>query len=584
MKILQISDLHINEQISIDECKNRINKIYDHLKNSIKEDERLIFCICGDIIDKGQNSPKEVYQKAKSIFEHIMEKFKDYNPAFEFVPGNHDIAKDGFLDFDEFIKDFITPNIYKFQEENIIVRNYDDIDIILINSSAHKDYSYGQIDIASLEQIIESCTNQVILVTHHTLMSRYDNDCSSIRNAYKLFDLLKNKKVISLLHGHVHGYSEFTVDNSCKVIGIGSFLKVTDNVNNQFNTIDIYINRIESIENHYYRADFDDISTRSTFNLKQPISYAGSKFNDLYKELIKDIKLYGCINNFHLNLNTTTEDFFQDIEENFGAYIEKAKEWLQPDCPKYLHYNHAQYINKSSKTGVDYIVEELTNKATSSRAILPLINVIDVFDSGDYFLPSLDILQFGFDREEKDELFITVYFRALEVNHFLKINICEIYEIAKCISSKIRSIKKINLNIIAFRAQYKELFGCFKKAEIDAIKPADITINVACKDIETIINYLEEKNSLPETVIIDSGVKNLVNAIDTYNQLKNDNYYNTELVYELTSLVGKFAQLKELRKQTSIQEEIKSKEEELREQMQKTIEIFKKIRSNDVND
>lgn len=70
-------------------------------------------------------------------------------------------------------------------------------------------------------------------------------------------------------------------------------------------------------------------------------------------------------------------------------------------------------------------------------------------------LPSLDVIQFGFDDDTKSKLHLTVYMRALEVNHFLKINIAEMYLLIGSVCDKFRSIQTLELNVIAFRAQFK---------------------------------------------------------------------------------------------------------------------------------
>lgn len=135
-------------------------------------------------------------------------------------------------------------------------------------------------------------------------------------------------------------------------------------------------------------------------------------------------------------------------------------------------------------------------------------------------MSSLDIIQVGFSRHTKDELYITVYLRALEVNHFLKINICEIYLIIKRIEEEFKSVENVNINILAFRAQYKEKFGCFGKAEMDVITPQKIMMYLMDKDFEKLICLLEEKLELSETVINCNGIEELCTSFIEYNEDK----------------------------------------------------------------
>lgn len=225
---------------------------------------------------------------------------------------------------------------------------------------------------------------------------------------------------------------------------------------------------------------------------------------------------------------------------------------------------------------IEYVINELKNKATSSRAIIPLINMEDVVGSGDNFLPSLDIIQFGFKEDNKEELYVTLYLRALEVNNFLKINLSEVYVMCKKIRERIREISTLNITIFSFKAQYREKYSCFRKADIDMIDESDLMMSVMEKDINAIISLLENKNELSETVVHLDGVEKLERCIKNYNKRKND-VYSEDICNSINDLKKNMNKLKELRESTSNYTEINQEEGKVEVQLQQLIKEFKKL-------
>ena len=75
MKIIQLSDLHIKNDSNIDEIKNKIDKLHMEIIKVVKNDELMIFCICGDIIDTGLS---EGFEQAKEVIEYLKSKFDKY--------------------------------------------------------------------------------------------------------------------------------------------------------------------------------------------------------------------------------------------------------------------------------------------------------------------------------------------------------------------------------------------------------------------------------------------------------------------------------------------------------------------------
>lgn len=577
MHIIQISDFHMEDEIDLDECKKKIKKLYDASNEILNHDEELIFCVCGDITNKGEDKG---YQKAAEVINYIQEMFKKYNYKFEFIPGNHDMCNKSFLEFDKFISKYIEGEC-SYENNSVVIRRHGDINLILLNTLYHKDHKYGKIDLNELEIKLEELGSEKnIVVMHHTLISEYNDDNSAIRDAYKFIRLLENKNVCAILHGHTHGYSDISIAKGCKVIGVGPLFKKQEDISNQFNIINLKLSKINNIYNMRYAYDLDKYNKIEIFSKISENHFEGESLDLIYEDIIAVAKEQGAIFNFNMNVKTTLDKFNESINRLFSEYIKVAEEWQQKEVPNTLYYNHGQYMFKGGEDPIDYIVNELQRKPTSSRAIIPLINIEDVVKSGDNFLPSLDILQFGFNNNERNELYVTIYLRALEVNNFLKINISEIFVMINKIADKIRSITNLNINIFSFKAQYKEKFSCFRKADIDMIDESKLMIYVMNKKLEEIIKLLKNKCDLSETVVHIDGIDKLDKCINNYIESQGNEYeiYYIEILNEIKKLKEVMKKLKELREKTSIYKEIMEEETELQSRIHNLIKMFEVLK------
>lgn len=150
----------------------------------------------------------------------------------------------------------------------------------------------------------------------------------------------------------------------------------------------------------------------------------------------------------------------------FSAQLDDASSlataFQEYDCPPSLYINHGSYITPQ---GIAHVVKELKEKHTSNRAIISLINQCDIIDSGDSPIPSFMVIQFSVENTE--HLYVTAYFRALEVSRFLRVNIEEIRMLCKNIADELKHIATINLNIFAFRAYEKEGINTLEIPEIE---------------------------------------------------------------------------------------------------------------------
>ncbi len=548
MKIIQVADLHINSEMEIEKIQNKMDELFKSLKTEIEENEEIIFCVCGDVVDKGNEA---MYSVAESIFNYIKNLFVEYNFKFEFVPGNHDLCNMTFEPYDKFIAKFVEAP-YSYSGENSHLRKYENIDLILSNSAYHGDNCFGKLDLKSIEQI--ESTKPSLLAIHHTLLSENNDDTSALRNAYKLADYIDKNNVIGILHGHTHGYKNIMIGRQCKIIGVGPMFKEVPDINNQFNFIEVSGSIISKISNYRYSADFDCYTSYLVYDNKGMWQYSDSSVKKIYDRVVFDVKRLDYIYNLKMNIATKYRLFEDEIREFFPDSIDKAKDWQAKKVPDSLYYNHGKYMQTENGIwGIDHIIGELNNKATSSRAIIPLISFENVVGSEDKYLPSLNIIQFGFSDDKKSKIFVTIYLRALEVNHFLKINLCEIYLLIKAVADEIRSIEEVDITVLAFKAQYKEKYGCFKKARIDTIDESALAISFSDKEYEEIINLLEEKVELSETVIEDKGIKSLKRAIK---ELVGKKRCSSSLLDKVNNTLEQMGSLKKEREKSSNYKEI----------------------------
>ena len=260
---------------------------------------------------------------------------------------------------------------------------------------------------------------------------------------------------------------------------------------------------------------------------------------------------------------------YKEVDSEFiRNIIKKSEMWQAEVCSNDLVFNHGYYIHKAGD-GIEFLINELTVKPTSDRACYSLVDMEDIVTSGDGELPSLLVYQVGLSKSKKT-LFISSYFRAIEVKKFLPINFGEAAYIAKKLQEKFYDIDKIELNFYIFRARYIDNFYCYEKCKIDKIKEAEITAKVFCKDYKEIINLLYEKKSVEETIVEVSGMKSLQNAISVAESLVR----KKTLSFACDDVIEQLNYIIELRKQTSEEKELYEANEKLKTVIEALIDEF----------
>lgn len=626
--IVQMADFHFGGTCHGTESeKDILKKMAARIKLEILKDSEVVFCACGDYIDskpisvggsvrkleKGEVAAR--YQEArKTIESEVIEPLKKtYNLKIGLCVGNHDITHIDAMN--EFSQALINQDIDKTYSIHLDSEN---VDFIFINSCPPSDHSHGEIDYDDLQKTLETLNpdSTKYFILHHTLMSMDEHDHSCVRQVPRLIKLIDQYSIKAVFHGHTHGQYVVRVGTAgCPIIGVGAvYVRDYPNVNSQFNLIRCNGGIPVSAENFQYHADWATLPGDDGFKktpihiLKKGNFFYGRTFSKIYDELVKTVQAESRLYHVHLHVASDFAAFCRDVEENFGnlvelktldheySYSKLAEMWESPQLEEeVLYFNHGVHFAKASgDPGIDYIIRELGEKRTTSRAVLVTVHSRDIYETApDALLPSLLSIQAGFDQDQTT-LHITMTLRALEASRFLKINICEVLLIAKQIYSKYR-FTNIEVVISAFRVQIKDQFGCFLKAKLDTeaqrnwitatlsslLYIDDVTV---IKDkIGEIIRLIQDKRQRSETVIETKGIKSLQDSISTVKDMLPDGKEalksKLDQVFEcISELLRLLNQLKQNRANSSEQtEDMDALEEQIRSQYDMLIKEFERL-------
>lgn len=256
-------------------------------------------------------------------------------------------------------------------------------------------------------------------------------------------------------------------------------------------------------------------------------------------------------------------------------FYHDALDFQNKKCPDTLHMNHGEFIHRVGD-GIENVITQLKDKQASNRAIISLINQCEIMNSKDNPIPSFMILQFSI--ENNTELYVTTYFRALEVSKFLRINTEEIRQIIQQILTRFLDVNKIYLNIFAFRAYIKRDINPLKKPKIDTFDKQDIFkyLLASNADLNKLIDLLNEKKT-SSTVIEYLSFQNIIDWIkDTsFSSLIHSDLKKTLVMTILKEIVEILAYLKDLREKTSHNNEIDTKYAEYQQKVEQLIRVIR---------
>ena len=427
-----MSDLHIFNQNDdgIKILREKLALLASRLGDLLSEDDQLVCCILGDIIDKGCTTAFPFALELLKGFRDELEKIVGGgNVQYTIVPGNHDICTKQepvtFSEFNSFATELIGGEISFSDKNSIHIDSIFGYEFIGINSTLNGNTEYGDIQYDLLNQIKPS--QKSIVLVHHALISGDKNDSAAIHSGYELQSFLEKNSIVAMLHGHTHGCKRYTVGHNCQVVGVGPLFKEVPDVSNQCNIISItggFVKEIDTLTFHADRKEWDIIKT---FKKQDTNDYFEKSINEVYRRVLDDAVDYGPMSNLRIQVKEKYEDLEKEIESTFQQALVEAKAWQSESVPDHLNYTHVQLMNYEQNHWAKFAVKTLRNNPTNKRTIFPLIEKQRVYYAGDDELVSFDTVQLGFENDSCQNLFITVYLRALELRYFLPINLCETY-------------------------------------------------------------------------------------------------------------------------------------------------------------
>lgn len=609
MYIVQIADLHIGSE---DKCLEKediiLSKGIEQIKRYIPQNQKILICVCGDIIDsknlsKGKKETARTrYDEAAELFRLLLQELKkDYDVKMQFCLGNHDVTH--INEFYNFTREFDS-EITKEKIENGYYIEWDGIYYIFLNSCNGGQYEYGCIDYEKLEQILKKIPKDKpkIIILHHTIISMYEKDESPIRDSAHLLNLIEKYKVFGVLHGHIHGRESFFIGHKkCRMIGAGAlFSRKYANVNSQFNIIEVEPAVFRKISTFVYMAD-DRISGEPWRRISSEEDsgenyFKGENFQDAYEKLLRKLAYKPVLNNVVMQINCSYDEFKNNLEDIFRddelvigkkqfSYFELAGLWEEIELPQCLYFNHGMYFKVRDEEkkwvevhGIEFVARQLKSKSTSNKAVLTTysMDTVSKMLKGEEYLPSLLSVQFS-QSEDRHTIYVHMYLRALEAGRFLKINICEIKWLLEHLAQEGVIFDIVDIAISAFRVQKREKFNCFLKADIDDIDDVDLISYVNAGDISKIYQMLEEKIDASETITNVKGLEALCKAMKKSNEHSNLHHYSSAAIEKLESVLCVYKTMDAIHKKGSInKEEEKLHETEISERIKEVIAELKK--------
>lgn len=215
-----------------------------------------------------------------------------------------------------------------------------------------------------------------------------------------------------------------------------------------------------------------------------------------------------CRTSAQFNLALAYELPIDVVDSAFvAAHRTQAEKWLSDPPPRDLLFSHAEFYR--GKRGTDHVTSELRKRNLGRRAILAMIDMDTILDSSKRSVPAFSLLQFAIDG---NLLYVTAYFRALEVAAFLPSNLTEIALHCERIRQNFTHITAIRLFVVAFRAYTEPDFHCLEKLPIDSQEPGVIAVAVAEHDYERLRNWLSDKHRV-ESVVQLQGIEEMLTAV-----------------------------------------------------------------------
>ncbi|WP_027399864.1 metallophosphoesterase [Anaerovorax odorimutans] len=242
MKLLIISDLHIDENNNWD----FINKIIDSMANRVNrkllENDDLIVILLGDTINRGGVGNNDIkFSEADKFINRLKVAFT--NIKILFIPGNHEIEKHSFelSAFNSFCQRHSYKKEFIFTRESSVFSIEEaGVNLVLVDSTLTRNHDLdGKIDVEALKSKMNSGKN--IIFMHHPPCQQEGAD-RSIINENELIATHSN----FIFYGHQHGNVKVPdfLNNDTDIHSVGTLFKQEKGCSNEFLLLDIADGRI----------------------------------------------------------------------------------------------------------------------------------------------------------------------------------------------------------------------------------------------------------------------------------------------------------------------------------------------------
>jgi hypothetical protein len=258
-----------------------------------------------------------------------------------------------------------------------------------------------------------------------------------------------------------------------------------------------------------------------------------------------------------------------DHDPFIQQYLGDAAQWQSKERPPKLRFSHGEFMHRHGNA-LDYLVAQLKEKPTGNRACISLLTTADFLDSGDDPIPSFLVLQAGLEPSSPDVLFLSAYYRALEVGTFLPINLAEMALITESISARISTVRELDLTIHAFRAHFIPGFRPLEHSDLDAAEVDAIRRAVQGRDLGLIIAWLNDKNRI-ESIVDTSGVAKLITELSLVG------WAGDELLRCMDRVVSCMTQLQEARRNGSHTDRLRSLHDRVSDMISESVGLLRDL-------
>ncbi len=252
MKLLIISDLHLDEQNDWDFIDMVTQDMVHRVSNKMVKNEELIVVVLGDIINRGgDGNIEKKFSEADKFFGNL--KYQIGYTKCLFIPGNHEIVDFGIDAFNEFCKHHSYKEFMFTMKNSVFSIEEAGINLILVDTNLTRNYDLqGKIDVNTLRDCMRSDSKNIIFM-HHPPVPLEGAD-RSIVNSKELVATCSN----FIFYGHQHGGVKIPdfLEHDTDIHSVGTLFSHGKCVSNEFLLIDVLAGKIDFAYRYVHNGKF----------------------------------------------------------------------------------------------------------------------------------------------------------------------------------------------------------------------------------------------------------------------------------------------------------------------------------------